>query len=132
MKRILTVLLIAVMAFGFGSSKPMEQPAKGSVSTVNVEQFAKVISQRKVRLIDVRTPKEYAGGHIAGAENIDVKSPDFAERTKKVKGHVAVYCVKGVRSLNAAKQLAEKGCTVYNLDGGLNAWKKAGKPTTTK
>lgn len=67
--------------------------------------------------------------HIAGAENIDVKADDFAEQIKGIEGTVAVYCVKGVRSLKAAKQLAAQGCTVYDLDGGLNAWKQAGEPT---
>jgi carboxyl-terminal processing protease len=87
-----------------------------------------MISKKNVRLIDVRTPKEYAEGHIKGAENIDVKAADFSEKTKNVKGNVAVYCARGVRSLNAANTLAAQGCTVYNLDGGLIAWKQAGKP----
>lgn len=100
------------------------------VKTVGVEEFAEIIAQKNVRLIDVRTPKEYAEGHIAGAENIDVKAADFAERIKDIKGEVAVYCRSGKRSMMAAEQLAKQGCTVYNLDGGILAWQKAGKPTT--
>ncbi len=119
---------VAILAVGCGSTQQVEeQPAQGSVTTLAVEEFAKVIAQGNVRLIDVRTPSEYAAGHLEGAENIDVKNPNFAEQSKGVKGTVAVYCAKGVRSLNAANQLAAKGCKVYNLGGGIAAWRQAGK-----
>ena len=121
----LAVVMGAV--FGCGSKQPKE-----NLITIGVEDFAEVIKQKDVRLIDVRTPKEFAEEHLQGAENIDVKAPDFAEKIKDVKGKVAVYCRGGRRSLNAANQLAAQGCTVYNLDGGILAWKKAGKPTTNK
>lgn len=130
MKRILMVALAVLIAVGCCSNKQSGQMAPGTVTTIGVEEFFKVISKKKVRLIDVRTPKEYAEGHLKGAENIDVKAADFAEKTKGMKGVVAVYCARGVRSLNAANRLSEQGCTVYNLDGGINAWKQAGKPVT--
>jgi L-ascorbate metabolism protein UlaG (beta-lactamase superfamily)/rhodanese-related sulfurtransferase len=117
--------MFAALFCGCGNSKNNE-----SVKTVNVEEFAEKMAQKDVRLIDVRTPKEYAEGHLAGAENIDVKAADFAERIKDIKGTVAVYCRSGKRSLKAAEQLAKQGCTVYNLDGGILAWQKACKPTT--
>ena len=102
------------------------------VTTMGVEEFASMMAQKEVRLIDVRTLEEYAEGHIMGAENIDVKAADFSERTKDIKDTVAVYCRSGKRSLMAAEQLAKQGCTVYNLDGGILAWQKAGKPTTNE
>ena len=123
---LIPALLVAVVLVCGVSSKV----EKGSVTTIGVEEFAKVIKQKKVRLIDVRTPKEYAEEHLQGAENIDVKAADFGERTKEIKGKVAVYCRSGKRSLNAANQLAAQGCTVYDLGGGIVAWKQAGKPTT--
>lgn len=119
---LLTVVLVLCGASG--------KPSQGSVTTIGVEEFSKVIGQKKVRLIDVRTPKEYAEGHLKGAENIDVRASDFGERIKKVKGKVAVYCRSGKRSLNAANQLAAQGCTVYDLGGGILAWQKAGMPVT--
>ena len=129
MKRFVLMALAVVMGavFGCGSKQPKE-----NLITIGVEDFAEVIKQKDVRLIDVRTPKDFAEEHLQGAENIDVKAPDFAEKIKDVKGKVAVYCRGGRRSLNAANQLAAQGCTVYNLDGGILAWKKAGKPTTNK
>lgn len=123
---LIPTLLVAVVLVCGVSSKV----EKGSVTTIGVEEFAKIIKQKKVRLIDVRTPKEYAEEHLQGAENIDVKAADFGEKTKEIKGKVAVYCRSGKRSLNAANQLAAQGCTVYDLGGGIVAWKQAGKPTT--
>ena len=117
--------MFAALFCGCGNAKNNE-----SVKTVKTEEFAEMMAQKDVRLIDVRTPKEYAEGHLAGAENIDVKAADFAERIKDIKGTVAVYCRSGKRSLKAAEQLVKQGCTVYNLDGGILAWHKAGKPTS--
>ena len=102
-----------------GSNRNAEQAQTRSVTTIGVEEFAKTIGKKNVRLIDVRTPKEYAEGH---------KAADFSSRIQDAKGKVAVYCRSGKRSLMAAEQLAAKGCTVYNLDGGIIAWQKAGKP----
>ncbi len=106
--------------------------ANKAIKTVGADEFAEVTTQKDVRLVDVRTPEEYAESHLAGAENIDVKAADFAERIKDIDGTVAVYCRGGKRSMAAAAQLAANGCTVYNLDGGILAWQKAGKPTTTE
>lgn len=102
-----------------------------AIKTLGADEFAEVMTQKDVCLIDVRTAEEYAEGHLFGAENIDVKDTLFAERIKGIDGEVAVYCRGGRRSLKAAEQLAAGGCTVYNLDGGILAWQKAGKPTTT-
>ena len=128
MKHLLMIMMVAAMVAGCGGT----QNKQSAITTVGVEEFASISSQKDVRLIDVRTPEEYAEGHIAGAENIDVKAPDFAERIKGVEGKVAVYCRSGKRSMMAAEQLAKQGCTVYNLDGGILAWQKAGKPTTNE
>ncbi len=118
--------ILTSMLFGCGNGQN-----KSAVNTVGVNEFAVIMRQNDVRLIDVRTPNEYAEGHIFGAENIDVKDSLFAERIKGIGGEVAVYCRGGRRSLKAAEQLAANGCTVYNLDGGILAWQKAGRPTTT-
>ena len=123
-------LLTGMLLSMCGSTQQSQQPAKGTIATLTVDEFAKVVKQKKVRLVDVRTPSEYAEEHLVGAENIDVKAADFAEKIKPLKGKVAVYCRSGKRSLAAANQLAAQGCTVYNLDGGIVAWKKAELPTT--
>ena len=129
MKRTRILLISALLMTGLMACIGSGKPSEGAVSTIGVEEFAKVIKQKDVRLIDVRTPKEYAEEHLQGAENIDVNGTGFAEKIKGIDGKVAVYCRSGKRSLNAAKRLAAQGCTVYDLKGGIMAWKQAGQPT---
>ena len=82
-------------------------------------------------LLDVRTPAEYKEGHLKGAINIDVKdSINFMKKALEVlpkEKTVMVYCRSGKRSANAAGKLANEGYFVFNLKGGITAWKEAGK-----
>jgi len=122
------VLLSILIPFFINMGCAMRS-GSGSVTTLKVDDFTQIVAQKEMPLIDVRTPKEFAEGHIDGAVNIDVKASNFAERVQSYQGKVAVYCRGGRRSLSAAKILAAQGCTVYNLDGGILAWQKAGRPT---
>ena len=97
-----------------------------------VDEFARFIAQSQVQLLDVRTAKEYAEGHISGATLLDVKSPDFISKAKNMldpSQPVAVYCRSGKRSAMAANQLAKAGFKVTNLDGGILAWLDKQMPT---
>lgn len=99
--------------------------------TVSPQDFARIIKSPEVYLLDVRTADEYNAGHIAGAANIDVLSPDFIENAIKTLPDdktIAVYCGTGKRSAMASEQLAEEGYKIENLDGGLQAWEAAGLP----
>lgn len=129
MKRILMITLFAVMAVGCANQSGEQRNDGGVILTVGIEEFSTYLNQQDVRLIDVRTPQEFAESHLAGAENIDVNVVDFTERIADIDGKVAVYCRGGKRSMKAAKRLAAQGCTVYNLDGGIMAWQKAVQPT---
>jgi len=80
-------------------------------------------------ILDVRTPEEYAEGHIAGATLIPIQV--LAERMNEVPKdkQVYVHCHSGARSAHAAKMLAAKGYTrIENVTGGIVAWKDAGYP----
>jgi rhodanese-related sulfurtransferase len=80
------------------------------------------------QLIDVRTPEEFAGGHIPGAVNIPVQ--EIAGRLAEVAQDrpVVLYCRSGNRSTQAAQILDAAGyAPVYNL-GGIAAWQQAGFP----
>ncbi|MDX8402568.1 MAG: rhodanese-like domain-containing protein [Mariprofundaceae bacterium] len=80
-------------------------------------------------LIDVRTPEEYAGGHIEGAKLIPVQ--ELADRLNEVPKdrQVYVYCRSGRRSARAAALLAKHGFTrIENMVGGIEAWTAAGYP----
>jgi rhodanese-related sulfurtransferase len=98
---------------------------------LNVEDFKKRIKKGELIILDVRTPEEYADGHIKNAINIDWKNPEEfqakATQLHKTKP-VYVYCHSGIRSQKAYDWLRSNGFTnVVGLDGGMEAWKKAGK-----
>ena len=86
---------------------------------------------KRVVLVDVRTPKEYAEGHLKGSTNV-AWGNDFESLWKaagiKQRFTVAVYYRGGRRSKAAAKELVKKGYKVIELEGGITAWQKAGKP----
>ncbi|WP_422349853.1 rhodanese-like domain-containing protein [Flagellimonas sp.] len=78
-----------------------------------------------VQLVDVRTPEEYAGGHIGDAINIHIKASDFEERMSQMdkEAPIYLYCKKGGRSNQAAKRLVGMGFqTVYDYSGGYDDW----------
>ena len=85
-----------------------------------------------VVLLDVRTPEEFAAGHIPGAINMNVNAPDFDEKVTtldKSKQHV-VYCRTGRRSTTAAQKLVAIKVPTQHLAGGITAWQKENLPTT--
>ncbi|TLM78311.1 MAG: rhodanese-like domain-containing protein, partial [Actinobacteria bacterium] len=97
----------------------------GSGGVVNVDT-AKIqeLSKQSVRIADVRSPAEYAGGHIPGAENVPIDTFSAVAKTWDPTKPVIVYCQSGSRSLmaiDALKQLSYKG-TIYHLADGIIAW----------
>ena len=92
---------------------------------VDVHQFATLMADTSVVVLDVRTSSEFASGHLEGAVNIDVKKDDFLQRAKSVLPvgkTMAVYCRSGRRSANACNQLCAEGYKCVNLKGGIMAW----------
>ncbi len=111
-----------------------EQPAasggRAVVQMLRPGEYVSNISPATHILIDVRTPAEFAGGHIAGAINIPVD--DLAARLDSVPRDrpVVVYCRSGNRSATAARVLANAGFDpIYDM-GGIIAWQAAGLPVT--
>lgn len=128
MRRIVMILL-AVLSLGLVLSACSSSTS--AVSTVGPEEFQQVATQPGTRVVDVRTPAEYAAGHLQGAVNIDVESATFADQVGALDpaGTYAVYCRSGNRSKSATQQMADAGLsTIYELDGGINAWATAGLP----
>ncbi|GGW47543.1 transporter [Streptomyces lucensis JCM 4490] len=83
----------------------------------------------ELTVIDVRTPGEYAGGHIPGALNIPLDQLDRALpdiRSAAGRGEVLVVCASGARSENACRTLAEHGVHTATLSGGTGAWAAQG------
>ncbi|WP_298732098.1 rhodanese-like domain-containing protein [uncultured Chitinophaga sp.] len=100
--------------------------------TVNVETFDKGMHAENVQLFDVRTAQEFSSGHISGSLQADYTNPaEFAERVQYLDKQkpVYIYCLSGGRSAAAAKWMRENGFKeVVEMDGGIRAWKEAGKP----
>ena len=100
-------------------------------SNLSVTEFEKAIAQSNIQLLDVRTPGEYQSGHLANALQANWNDEaQFQERAKALDKSkpVYTYCLSGARSNAATTWLRSKGFTAYNLSGGINAWKIAGKP----
>jgi rhodanese-related sulfurtransferase len=117
---VLLALVALVVACG-GSS--------AGVITPGADEAAAMLGTRTV--IDVRTPAEYAAGHLAGAHNIDVEAGDFADRIAALDtgGAYLVYCRSGRRSAEAARRMAEAGFSDVVDGGGMDALVAAGAPT---
>ena len=85
-------------------------------------------------VIDVRTPEEFAAGHLDGAVMIDFQSPSFAADVVGLGEDtpVFVYCRSGNRSAQAVAAMVQLGFTdITELDGGVVAWEAAGLPLVT-
>lgn len=83
-----------------------------------------------IQLVDVRTPEEFTSGHISGALNLNIQDADFVAKIKALDKTrpVLVYCAVGGRSAKAATQFSKAGFkTVFDLKGGMTAWKAEGK-----
>lgn len=106
-----------------------------NIASVSAPEFDKAIKADSVLLLDVRTPQEYAEGHIDGALNINIKSDDFRQRAEKELSKdstILIYCRRGRRSMEAAEILTKLGYKVVNLKGGIIEWKGDGLPVTTE
>ncbi len=121
------VAIVALVAIVYLVTRPTAPPAgqasapTGVVDVGNAEFKAAIAAGDQ--LIDVRTPEEYAQGHIPGAINIpiDVLPAKVASIDKNKP--VAVYCATGSRSLNAKQFLAAQGYKdVINLQSGIASW----------
>jgi phage shock protein E len=119
--------LLLLLGIGACQAQNKESvPEDGGVQVLSVSAFKAKIGEKSVQLIDVRTPQEFAEGHIRKAVNIDVQSADFEARAQALISKdkpIAVYCRSGKRSQRAAASLSDMGYKViYDLKGGYLAW----------
>lgn len=110
------------------SADPAAQAA--SVQVVDAAAFQQAIADG-AKVIDVRTPAEFATGHIEGAVNLDIAGPDFAAEIAALdpQQDYAVYCRSGNRSAVASAQMADIGITsIVDLGTGIGGWQAANYP----
>jgi rhodanese-related sulfurtransferase len=100
----------------------------GTVRTVTAAEAVTMLPDRTI--IDVRTPEEFAAGHLADATNIPVEAADFSERIAELDPFAAylLYCRSGRRSALAADIMAQAGFTDVVDAGGLEQLLAAGAP----
>lgn len=141
MKRIVAIIMMMTMFFAAEAQQADHKccQQKGSCcqqvkakkcKTMAVEEFSQRMTSKSVVLVDVRTPKEFAEGHLQGATNVTWGN-EFEKQWNaagiKKRFTVAVYCRSGRRSKAAAEFLIKQGYNVIELEGGIMAWQKAGK-----
>lgn len=102
--------------------------------TVSAEAFEKGMHKSDIQLLDVRTASEFNTGHLPDALQADfTKKDEFFARIQHLDKTrpVYIYCLSGGRSTAAAKWMRANGYTnVVEMEGGVIAWKKAGKTLT--
>lgn len=115
-------------ADGSHSAEEHSETASTSIAKdVQASEFTELINSGKGTLVDVRTPGEYAGGHIGDAMLIDYTNPSFSEEIQKLDKDqpVYVYCASGNRSGKAMQMMKNMGFKeVYNLIGGYHGYPK--------
>lgn len=103
-------------------------------TTISAQALSDLLSTRDFDVVDVRDRDEWAAGHLPGARSLTLDElradPDLGLPQKD---GLIFICAKGVRSITAAKLADRLGyTTVYSLDGGTNAWAKAGRPLVSE
>jgi phage shock protein E len=133
MRRLLALIaiLLGTTALLAGCSS---SSTTASVENLSADQFLTASAEPGTVVVDVRTPAEFAAGHVDGAVNIDVESGNFASEIATLPKDTtyAVYCRSGRRSTLATDQMAEAGFTsLVNLEGGVADLQAAGAPIVT-
>ncbi len=113
-------ILIAVLMGTIASAQDK------NIHKLETSVFSDSLKAKKVQLVDVRTPEEFAAGHIDGAVNINyLDSQAFSNGIQQLDKNqpVYLYCRSGNRSGKSADTLAVKGFTkIYDLTGGYMGW----------
>ena len=123
MKKLIALIGSILLLAGCSSSS--------STIDLSVTEFSSKVAEAGVITLDVRTPGEYAEGHLEGAQLIDFQSGNFENEISSLDKNAtyAVYCRSGNRSGQAVKVMHDAGFhNVYNLNGGVIDWANAGLP----
>jgi phage shock protein E len=101
-------------------------PAFGLVTP---QQAAGLAADASVTVLDVRTPEEFAEGHLDGAVLVDVTAPSFTDEVAQLDPDrpYLVYCRSGNRSAQAVAAMEAAGFAhLWDMEGGVAAWTSAG------
>jgi len=137
----LSSLFFAALVAGVSAAKgeqltpPLPSFGNGCIDK-RAEDIYRMLTEEpsQIILLDVRTEAEYEEEHIQieGVETKNIPLSEIEERLNELNKSkvLIVYCRSGARSRQACEILAQHNFTVFNLEGGITAWKAAGYPTT--
>ena len=107
--------------------------SSGGATNMGASDFIAKIGESGGVIVDVRTPEEFAAGHLQGAVNLDVSAATFDSQIAALDKNVAyaVYCRSGNRSTIAVGKMSDAGFTnLFNFNqGGFAELAAAGAPT---
>ncbi|MEN9353548.1 MAG: hypothetical protein RL318_873 [Fibrobacterota bacterium] len=125
-----SITLLLVLSLGACAGSPSGE----NLSTGSFDSAATALAKNpKFVLVDVRTPGEFATGHLQGAKLVDFNGADFAGEIGKLPrdSKVLLYCRSGNRSGQAIKAMKALGfLDVRHMAGGMNAWKAEARPVS--
>lgn len=123
--KVLSLVLLLI-----GVTSCLKNQVEG-VQVLDVSKYEKKMTQPDVQIVDVRTPEEFAEGHLENAINIDITADDFESKIAALDKEkpVMVYCKAGGRSAKASSRLNELGFkNISDLEGGIINWNSENKP----
>ncbi len=107
---------------------PLSAASPYSVIDVDAKTAVELIANTPgLVVLDIRTPSEFAAGHIEGAVNVDFKAADFGAKLDSLdkSGVYLVHCRSGGRSTGSLPQFEERSFgTIYHLSKGYASWEK--------
>ncbi|MGA9046976.1 rhodanese-like domain-containing protein [Sulfuricurvum sp.] len=123
---LLYAIVIAAIGLYFAYSKGWILADFESISPQ--QAYSLLQHDKNITLLDVRTPEEFAEGHIEGAILIPVQvlTENLSKLQRAKGGKIIVYCHSGNRSVAASRILVQNGFIPFNVKGGISGWKSEG------
>lgn len=112
------------------AGEPLHLPVTSMIGSAQPEELAAAL-ERGDAVIDVRTPEEFAAGHVPGALFLPLFSIPLRMSELNRNEPVYIVCESGGRSMQAGQYLHEHGYQVINLMGGMAGWRAQGRPVET-
>jgi rhodanese-related sulfurtransferase len=133
--KIYTILFLSAITLSSCAQNTESTSEKSATATNSVHELSQASfkasfeGKEGLQIVDVRTPREIAGGKIGAAKELDYLGADFASNIESLgldkTKPVVVYCAVGGRSSKAAQIFLAQGfTTVYNLQGGYSNYTK--------
>ncbi len=128
----LTENILLILCFvGSGILLAFPSLSKGKNSGLSPAEVVIKVNDKNAQLVDIRTPKEFAAGSLAGSVNIPTEDLMAKLGTLDKNRPVILVCQNGRRTAQALKDMKGKGfAEVYTLEGGIVAWQAAKLPLT--